>query len=670
MKHVISILFLLLTSHALFAQGTCGVRVKACVTQEGVTLRWAPMDMQTFQKGIDNGYVVERYAIVRDDEVLSVEEISKEKTTTEAIKVTPIEEWEKYVEDKYVAIAAECIYGKQKEIVGVSPIEAYSRHREKQQRYSFALYAADMSPKAAMLSGLMMKDTRIDKKTKYLYKVYLAQSDTLEQDTAMVFVNAGIETSMMNIEAPKVSWSNKRAEVSLDLTYLDGYYTTYIVERSVDEGKSWNSITDVPTISVSSENQEDYLYVTDTLPDNETIVHYRVYGIDCFGRRSPVSETTKGKGKMPLTSVPQIVRCEAKDNNRVEIEWNFPDSLNASVTGFRLYRQSGPKSRLKKIMEGIDSNQRVYVDNLPGNTNYYKVSAYNNETELLMAGVKYVALVDSIAPIPPIGLVGKIDTIGISEIRWTRNKEKDLAGYRIYTANRPNAEYTLLTPMIIRDTTYRHKVNLRTLTHEIYYQVRAVDKRDNHSQPSEKLKLMRPDTIAPVAPRLQEVGEKNGYPLLTWIRSSSGDVKNYVILRRKENTESFDSISVVNAGVMEYVDNKTEIGLDYIYGIYAVDTSGNRSKTSQNYYTSSNKQAVKVNMKIRNESVGNRLIWRVETQKEVERYIIYRATGEESLRPYATTEGTSYLDEETDIENKYRYALQIIYKDGSRSEIH
>lgn len=52
------------------------------VTQEGVTLRWAPMDMQTFQKGIDNGYVVERYAIVRDDEVLSVEEISKEKTKT------------------------------------------------------------------------------------------------------------------------------------------------------------------------------------------------------------------------------------------------------------------------------------------------------------------------------------------------------------------------------------------------------------------------------------------------------------------------------------------------------------------------------------------------------------------------------------------------------------
>ena len=50
---------------------------KACVTQEGVTLRWAPMDMQTFQKGIDNGYVVERYAIVKDDEVLSVEEISK-----------------------------------------------------------------------------------------------------------------------------------------------------------------------------------------------------------------------------------------------------------------------------------------------------------------------------------------------------------------------------------------------------------------------------------------------------------------------------------------------------------------------------------------------------------------------------------------------------------------
>lgn len=40
------------------------------------------MDMQTFQKGIDNGYVVERYAIVRDDDVLFVDEISKEKIKT------------------------------------------------------------------------------------------------------------------------------------------------------------------------------------------------------------------------------------------------------------------------------------------------------------------------------------------------------------------------------------------------------------------------------------------------------------------------------------------------------------------------------------------------------------------------------------------------------------
>ncbi|MCQ2204068.1 MAG: hypothetical protein MJZ15_06460, partial [Bacteroidales bacterium] len=50
-------------------------------------------------------------------------------------------------------------------------------HRAQQQRFSFALYAADMSPKAAELSGLMMKDMSVSKDSKYLYKVFLAVAD-------------------------------------------------------------------------------------------------------------------------------------------------------------------------------------------------------------------------------------------------------------------------------------------------------------------------------------------------------------------------------------------------------------------------------------------------------------------------------------------------------------
>lgn len=42
------------------AQPHYHTQAKACVTDEGVTLRWAPTDMQSWQAGLSSGYIVER----------------------------------------------------------------------------------------------------------------------------------------------------------------------------------------------------------------------------------------------------------------------------------------------------------------------------------------------------------------------------------------------------------------------------------------------------------------------------------------------------------------------------------------------------------------------------------------------------------------------------------
>ena len=42
-------------------------QAKACVTDEGVTLRWAPMDMQSRQAGLSSGYIVERFTIMKNN---------------------------------------------------------------------------------------------------------------------------------------------------------------------------------------------------------------------------------------------------------------------------------------------------------------------------------------------------------------------------------------------------------------------------------------------------------------------------------------------------------------------------------------------------------------------------------------------------------------------------
>lgn len=666
-----AIITALLMSAAVASAQRYETRMQGCVGDGKIDLRWAPADYDTWQAGIKKGYVIERYTIMRGGEILSPEDIAKEhKVLGGAFTPAPLEDWEPFAEEKYAAIAAECIYGEDENVGVLSPKAAYQIHQRQQQKFSFALYAADMSVNVAWLSGLSYTDKAISKDEKYLYKVYV--NDTTAQDTAMVFLNASTPTPMQRIPKPTVKWGNKTADISVDLGILSGVYTSYFIERSADGGKSFERLSEAPTVNIAQTGAKNTaLSRRDTLPDNSTKFTYRVYGTDCFGRKSEPSVADEGHGVMPLTIAPYITHCEAEDNNRIEIEWAFPDSLNSSAEGFRVYKQSGPKSRLKKIFEGCDPQQRSFVDRMPGITNYYKVSVYNAERENLMPTVSYAALVDSFPPIAPVALEGEIDTTGIATIRWKANNESDLAGYRVYTANTiDDKEYSLLTTTMLTDTVFRHKVNLNTLTHEIFYQARAIDKRDNHSAPSKILVLMRPDTIAPVAPVMKPIEQKRGRPLLQWVCSSSDDIAHHYLLRKEPRAEQYDTIAVFADAQNTYDDKTSASGIDYIYAIVAQDRSGNSSRLSSAYYHTDEVAAEKVKIKSRIDNDGNHVSWTADSNRGIAEYILFRSVNDDNLRIVARTTERTYLDADAKVNNRYTYAIKIVYADGTESGVY
>lgn len=646
-------------------------KLRGCVGEGEIALRWAPANYDTWQVGNVKGYIVERYTIMRDGEILSAADIAKErKTLGGAFTPAPLEDWEPYAEDKYAAIAAECIYGEEVNVGALSPHAAYQQHQRKQQKYSFALYAADMSVDVAWLAGLSYTDKDISESEKYLYKVYV--NDTIPQDTAMVFVNASMPTPLRRIPKPVVKWGDKTADITVDLTILDGAYTSYFMERSADGGKSYTQLSDEPTVSIETSNSTSaLLHRRDTLPDNETVFIYHVYGTDCFGRKSELSVADEGHGALPLTAVPRVTQCEVKDNSRVEITWEFSDSLNNSALGFRVYKQSDPKSRLKKIYEGDDPRQRSYTDQMPGITNYYKLSVYNAERENVMPTVSYAALVDSVPPAAPVALEGEIDSMGIATIRWKANNEYDLAGYRVYTANvKDDSEYALLTPDILNDTIFRYKVNLNTLSHEIFYQVRAIDKRDNRSAPSLSLMLMRPDTIAPVAPVMRAIEARRGIPAMQWTCSSSDDVTRHYLLRREPRAELYDTLAVFKDKQQKYEDKTAGEGQDYVYAIVVEDNAGNSSRLSSMYYHTDDVVEDKVRIKCRKDNNGNYVSWTVETKRDVKGYVVLRAVDDERLRMVARTAENHYLDADVVVNKKYTYAVKIVYSDGVESGVY
>ena len=666
-----AIITALLMSAAVASAQRYETRMQGCVGDGKIDLRWAPADYDTWQAGIKKGYVVERYTIMRGGEILSPEDIAKEhKVLGGAFTPAPLEDWEPFAEEKYAAIAAECIYGEDENVGVLSPKAAYQIHQRQQQKFSFALYAADMSVDVAWLSGLSYTDKAISKDDKYLYKVYV--NDTTAQDTAMAFLNASTPTSIQRIPKPTVKWGNKTADISVDLGILSGVYTSYFIERSADGGKSFERLSEAPTVNIAQTGAKNTaLSRRDTLPDNSTKFTYRVYGTDCFGRKSEPSVADEGHGVMPLTIAPYITHCETVDNNRIEIGWAFPDSLNNSAEGFRVYRQSGPKSRLKKIFEGCDTQQRSFVDRMPSITNYYKVSVYNSERENLMPTVSYAALVDSFPPIAPVALEGEIDTTGIATIRWKANNESDLAGYRVYTANTiDDKEYSLLTTTMLTDTVFRHKVNLNTLTHEIFYQARAIDKRDNHSAPSKILVLMRPDTIAPVAPVMKPIEQKRGRTLLQWVCSSSDDIAHHYLLRKEPRAEQYDTIAVFADAQITHDDKTAANGQDYIYAIVAQDRSGNSSQLSSAYYHTDEVAAEKVKIKSRIDNDGNHVSWTADSNRGIAEYILFRAVNDDNLRIVARTTERTYLDADAKVNNRYTYAIKIVYADGTESGVY
>lgn len=669
MRHA-AILTLLALATAASAQ-RFETKMRGCVGDGRIDLRWAPANHDTWQAGVERGYVVERYTIMRRGEILSPDEIAEgRKVLGEAFKPAPLEDWEPFSEDKYAAIAAECIYGEEANIGALTPHAAYRVHQRRRQKFSFALYAADMSADVAWLSGLSYADKAISKDEKYLYKVYV--NDTIAQDTAMVFLDASMPTPTPRIPKPVVRWGDRSADISVDLAILNGAYTSFAIERSADGGKSFVALSDVSAVSIEpSGGGSSQLHRRDTLPDNSATFIYRVFGTDCFARRSEPSFSDEGHGVVPLTVAPRIVQCEVADNNRVEVEWAFPDSLNSSANGFRVYKQSGPKNRLKKIYEGDDPRQRNYVDRMPSITNYYKVSVYNAECEILMPTVGYAALVDSFPPSAPVALEGEIDSTGVATIRWRANGEIDLAGYRVYMANQPgDDEFSLLTPTILTDTVFRHKVSLNTLTHEIFYRLRAVDRRDNHSAPSQTLMLVRPDTIAPVAPQMKPAKEERGRPSLQWICSGSDDVVRHYLLRKEPRAGQYDTIAVFTDKRREHVDKTAIDGQDYVYAIVAEDRSGNKSRPSGTSYHAGSTATGKVRILCRQEATGNRVSWSVDAKRDIAGYIVYRAEEEGVLQILSRTSERTYMDKDIFLGNKYSYAVKIVYADGTVSGVY
>ncbi|WP_075603164.1 fibronectin type III domain-containing protein [Saccharicrinis aurantiacus] len=641
---------------------------------DSIMLRWAPSDSKTWRLANNYGYKLIRYTLLRDKKILK--EIEELELVDSVLKPAPLYKWEPFAHKKYVGIAAECIYSSFYEGIpsGGNPHIVYKKYKEEQQRYSFALYAADQSIKAAELSGLYFADKTVKPNEKYLYKVYVNCPDSLAVDTASIFTGQSTYKQLPKPIDLQAKWQDKKVGLTWNIKYLSHIYNSYIIEKSIDNGATYHQLGDNAIVQVSDVGVEPYFaYKSDSLPDNKSIFHYRIRGVNAFGQMGPASDSIFGTGRLPIEIAPVITSNELVDNKRVDLFWEYPQDMNEYISGFKIYRSSSPKGKKALILNGTDRFQRSFMDTTPHMTNYYRISVYNDQTEKLTSLLTYVARVDSFPPLKPSGGIGTIDSTGIVTLTWDANTEDDLNGYRVYVSNNPNYEFILAGDKVLKETSFLDTISIKTLTKQIYYKVKAEDVRQNQSPFSELITLERPDVIAPVAPLLKAIENSNGKPKLKWVNSSSDDAIQHLIYRKVVGDSVYialDSLVFDGDIISSYLDKKVAAGTTYIYKLKAQDDSGLLSASSQTMQfkvASDITEELKLKKRVYADRV--KLLWTIKSEKDIKRIVVYRAVNQGVLQLYGNTDSDQYIDKKLSPGKTYRYAIKAIYADDSSSQL-
>lgn len=622
------------------------MKLLACPLPDSIVLRWAPTTYQLWLNGNQQGYHVTRTTLIRNDQFVKEPAIQ---LTSVPLKPLPLDLWESLADrDGYAGVAAQAIYGDGFEVETqkgeTSLIDIMNKATEQENRFGFALFAADQSAEVARYSGLWLTDKNVKPGEKYLYRVFPAQvPEGMVVDTAIFYT--GVD-EYMPLPAPidvKAEPGDKMVTITWDKKYQTQFFNSFWIERSKDDGKSFKRLNDVPLVNTTPEgyDEADFHFYVDTLPDNATAFQYRVIGISVFGELSPPSQVVATQGIYKISSVPIMKALPGSTGETVELSWEFPNAKNEKIDGFRIYRSEKFDRDYQLLDDQLSAINQSYTDQQPLMTGYYRIQAFNHGFDGSQSIPKMVQLVDSIPPAIPSGLIAKADTSGLVRLSWTANNEKDIFGYRIFRANHIREEFSQLTVEPTPHNQYMDTISLKTLTKEVYYKVVAIDQRQNKSGFSEVLKLERPDIVPPAAPVIKKISSSANGITLQWHTSHSTDVAKQVLYRNRQGSREWEVVNTFLPDSTQTTDQPPLSGTIYRYLLIAVDKAGNESKPAApvaGKYNAPKQQEVWMTPKVKvNKKKGTvELSWE-KPHYEVKEYLVYRKKKGETWKLIAST---------------------------------
>ncbi|HEY8402873.1 MAG TPA: hypothetical protein VIK89_16520, partial [Cytophagaceae bacterium] len=437
--------------------GNAEIKIVARSYGDSITLRWATTTPASWSLCNKNGFIIERYQITKNGKPVKNSLPLKTVLTSEPIKPWPLQEWSSLVqENSNAAIAAQAIYGNSflVEDQQQGGMHMLNKAQELESRFSFALFAADQSLKVAEASGLKFTDKNVAKGETYVYKVYSPNATTFTIDTGTVVIGTNENYPLPKPMGLKAEFSDKTVLLSWNKTYFENIYSTYIIERSSDNGITFQQVNGLPIANVASsiKRSSENFYRIDSLPENNKKYLYRVRGITIFEEISAPSEAIEGMGiSLPEYITPTISSVKNEKDGSIVLYWQYPQEYNHKLKEFEILRSDKANGDYT-VIGSTPSIGRNFRDSKPNRVNYYILRAKGVENNSLMSFPALGQLIDSIPPEKPTGIIAEISSSGVLNLKWKKGKDEDLLGYKVYMANHKEEEFTLLSKNIIQDT--------------------------------------------------------------------------------------------------------------------------------------------------------------------------------------------------------------------------
>ena len=645
------------------------IYVRTEVHSDKVLLRWIAGDARSWQLLNKYGIKLERLTVARSGVVLEKPEVlllAGELKPAESDKLKELVR-----EYPMGAVVAQAVFGDNFEIsLGNSPIsKAIALDEERQQRYLFALYAADLCFPVAKEVGWGFEDGSIKEGERYLYRVTsLVPKKELTIAEGASFVVVGDTIRLPQPLELSAQFSPAGAYLSWDYNRLATLYSSYWIERSED-GKTFSRISDLPITRMSDTEKKTHAPITylDSIAYRKTY-YYRVAGVTPFGSQGTYSAVVSGMAYPPLTAIPQIEDSRFDTQGGANLSWNFKQEEEDLIEGFRILRSKDDKTYLP--LDSISPKERTYHIRTLARYPYYKVEAKAKQGVSTTSFPTLIQAIDSIPPAVPTGLRAEVDSLGAVHLSWQAGKDEDLYGYRLYRGETKGEELIPITKDAILSTNYIDSVRLDNLNAKVYYALTALDERYNQSELSETIVVRKPACIPPAMPLIVETKASEEGNVIRWEASEDSFLAGFVLTRTvQDSTQQKRSWQIEDTKQRSYVDKEIEAGKTYTYQLTAYTDNKLYSPISPEVKVVSKSTEAKtadVNFTTEVLTEGIALKWRISKQVFISA-TLYKVDESGKLGLYRENlpQAGEVIDKEVRQGNKNAYML-VVYLKGSR----